>query len=114
MKTTKWIAVMLVAGVLTLAGCSKPPKVADEVEVNGVKVAMPALQKSLSPSTDKDVQNSLGKVGVAFRYRDYGIVQAGLTQLAANPALTAEQKKLVAQVDEQVKQVVAKGTAPTQ
>jgi phage tail protein X len=115
MKMTKWLTVLVMAGVLALAGCSKAPSAQQDVEVNGVKVSLPALQQSLSTSTDKDVQSSQGQMAYGLRYRNYAQVQAELAKLAANPTLTDAQKKLVAKVDEQMKQVVAKAsTAPTQ
>ena len=115
MKMTNWIVAVLVAGVLALTGCSKSSKMPDSIDVEGVKVSMPELQKSLSTSADKDVQASVGKVGYALRYRDYPGLQAELAKLAANPNLSDAQKKLVATVQDQVKQVLAKGAgAPTQ
>lgn len=115
MKTTKWIIAGLLAGMLALVGCSKAPKIPDTVEVEGVQVALPALQKSLSGSTDKDVQGSLAKMTYGLRYRDYAVLQAELGKLESNPSLKPDQQKLVSQVQDQVKQVVAKAqAAPTQ
>ncbi len=110
MKMTNWLVVMFMAGMLALVGCSKAPPPQETVDVNGVKVAMPALQKALSASTDKDIQNNLGTMVFGLRYRDYAGVQSSLAKLAANPSLSEEQKKLVAQVDDQLKQALAKGT----
>jgi hypothetical protein len=107
MKMTKWIVAMLMAGVLAFAGCSKTAKVPETVDVNGVKVAMPALQQSLTASTDKDIQGSIAQMAYGLRYRNYPAVQAELVKLAANPSLSEAPKKLVATVDEQMKQVVA-------
>jgi hypothetical protein len=116
MKTMKWLMVtVLMAGMLALVGCGKGKSSAqgNEPEINGVKVAMPQLQQSLIASKDPEIQASAGKLAYGLRYGQYPAVQQELAKLAANPNLTADQKKLVATVDEQMKQVVAKGQ-PTQ
>jgi hypothetical protein len=111
MKMTKWILAALMTATLAVAGCSKAPTIPDEIDINGVKVAMPKLQRVVGASKDAEVQNSIGKLNFGFRYRDFAAVQAELAKLAANPALTDEQKKIVAQVDEQLKQALSKPPA---
>ena len=113
MKTTTWMVMILLAGVLALAGgCSKSaPKLQDWDEVNGVKVDMPKLQRALGPSADPKVQSSTSIIVVRFKGGEYATVLAELNKLASNPNLTEAQKQTVLDVTEQTKQLIAKGPA---
>lgn len=112
MKMMKCLAAaMLMVGVAAWSGCSKGSKdntpAGGTVQVNGVAVAMPQLQQSLLASKDPTVQAGAGKLAYNMRYANYAGVQDELTKLAANPSLTDDQKKLVATVQDQIKQAEA-------
>jgi len=113
MKTTSWMVMILLTGVLALTdGCSKSaPKLQDWEEVNGVKVELPKLQRDLGPLADPQIQFSVSLIVVRFKVGEYPVVLAELNKLANNPGLTEAQKKLVIDVAEQTKQVMAKGPA---
>lgn len=111
MKMANWIIAVLVAGLFAVGGCNRTPKPPKTVQINGVDVAMPQLQEALNTNTTPEVQSSLNKVSYGMRYRDTPTVLAELDKLANNPALTDAQKKLVAEVTEQVKQAQSKAPA---
>jgi hypothetical protein len=113
MKTTTWMVMILLTGVLALAGgCGKSaPKVQDWDEVNGVKVDLPKFQRELGSAVDQQAQFSTSMVIVRFKVGEYAVVLAELNKLANNPTLTPTQKKVVLDMTEQVKQLMAKGPA---
>ena len=113
MKTTSWMVIILLTGVLALVGgCGKStPKAQDGEEVNGVKVEMAKFQRELGSASDAKVQFGVSMVVVRFKVGEYTTVLAELNKLANNPSLTEPQKKIVADLTEQTKQVMAKGPA---
>lgn len=77
------------------------------MEFDGVKVDTPrlgAVFQSASPELQQQVNDAVTKV----RYKQYLQSMMGLDEVLKNPALTAEQKKLVEQVISQLKELVAK------
>jgi hypothetical protein len=108
MKTTKWIVGFLTIGTLVLAGCGKgkadqkqgsPP-----IEMRGVKVDLPKLRETMPPALAPVVS----ELTAALRYGQFAQAKTELQKLSTDPSLTDEQKKLVNDVAEQVKQMEAK------
>ena len=82
-----------------------------------LKIDLKQLVEILSTNSDESVQQSLSKVRNGLRYGyDYDSVLAELDKLSQNPNVTEPQKRMVAQVTDQVKKEVSQATAtqPTQ
>lgn len=109
MKNANWIMTLVCAGVLALVGCGK--KEAANVEIKGVTVDLPKLESTFSTASP-DIQNIVPEVAMGVRYADYPRAFAALAKLDSAPGLTAEQKKVVAEVTEQVKQLANKVPPP--
>jgi len=110
MKTTPWIIVFLVSGVLVLGGCSKPPPPAPPA-VQGVTVDLPKLKAAFA-TAGPECQSALSEVAQRFRYGEYSTSIAVLARLDSAPGVTEAQKKVVAEVAEQIRQVASKAAAP--
>jgi hypothetical protein len=109
MKRTQWMIGGLLAGAFVLAGCHKatqeqqglPP-----MELRGVKVDLPKLQEAFK---DNEELRPLAVDCLSdVRYGKNSDALAKLQKLAANPSLNDQQKKIVNDVIEQVKQLAAK------
>jgi hypothetical protein len=110
MKTTNGIALILLSGVLALAGCGKSKPAAGPM-ISGVTVEVAKLQQAFATASP-DLQTAVDAVKMGVRYGDYAATLAELDKLANNPSLTEAQKKIVAEVAEQVKQVASKAAPP--
>ena len=110
-KTMKWLALVLATCLLAVAGCSKAPKLPEHQDVNGVSVDLPKLQQAFMGSPP-DVLNDVSQVAFGIRYGDYMKSLAALDKLSNNTSITEPQKKVVNDVIEQVKKVLAQGQAP--
>ncbi len=110
MKTMNWIVGILTAGVLVLAGCGKSDKSGQQgpqaVEMRGVKVDLPKLREIVPP----ELQPVVNDLNNALRYGQFPQAQAQLQKLSAAPNLNDEQKKVINDVAEQVKQMEAKNS----
>lgn len=100
---------MLAAGLFTLTACNKPkpPPVA---EVGGVKLDLPQFQQAFSGSSQFDA--SVAKISMGLRYRQYPDVLKSLQSLANDPGLNDQQKKAVADLTDEVKQLMEKPPTP--
>ena len=115
MKRMQWLLAVMAAATLGLAGCSKkeePPM--ESVQVNGVSVDMPKLRDAFSSSTNQDLRKILFDVDQHFRFGDYLKCMMSLDELSNQPDVTESQKKMVADVIEQVKKLAANAPAPAQ
>ena len=110
-KAMNWVSVALAAGLLAFAGCSKSEKLPTSQEVSGVSVDLPKLQTAFTGASP-DILNDVTQVSFGLRYGDYMKSLAALDKLANNPAVTEAQKKIVNDVIEQVKKVMAAAPAP--
>lgn len=109
MKTTYLMMMLLLAGVVALAGCGKEKPAATVMD--GVTVDLAKLQEAFATASS-EAQTSVSEVRMGVRYGDYRRAFTALEKLASAPGLTEDQKKLVAQVTDQVKQVASKAPAP--
>ena len=101
MKMTKCTLMLLLAGLLALAGCSKsnapqaPAHPPGTIDVGKLSQAFPA------PSPE--VQGSLGRLRFCARYHAYQSALVELNKLAQAPGLTEPQKQAINDVIAQVK-----------
>ena len=105
-NTTKWMTVVLAAGLLSFAGCSKSEKLPTSQEVGGVSVDLPKLQAAFA-NASPEMLNDVTQVSFGLRYGDYMKSLAALDKLVNNTGITEAQKKVVNDVIEQVKKVMA-------
>jgi hypothetical protein len=108
MNMTNYLLMILFAGVLALAGCSKSSDQAPPAP-SGV-IDLGALQQAF-PSGGPEVQKSFDKIRFATRYRQFPLALAELDKLAQMPGLTDAQKKAVNDLIEQVKQTMSTAAA---
>jgi cell pole-organizing protein PopZ len=108
MRIVKWSTLLSLAAILAWAGCGKPKSQAPVVQ--GITIDVPKLRAALGTSTP-EVQTALEEVATGVRYRDFSQALGGLDKIARTPGLTEAQKKAVAEVTEQVKQVAGQKTA---
>jgi hypothetical protein len=113
------LAVLLaIAMVSVTAGCKKQETVKGPsgapLVIEGVSVDMPKLQRVIDASGNADLQGAVRNVFISFRYHEYEKALMGMDKLANDPALNEEQKKVAAEVLEQVKQVATKVPAPAE
>ena len=112
MKTSTWWLALLVIGLLPLGGSQKTEQaVGPTSEFFGVNVDLPKLDTEFSTAS-QDVQERAAVVKRFFRYGQFPRAVLELDALAKTPGLTESQKKLVNDLIEQTKQVIAK--APPQ
>jgi hypothetical protein len=111
MKNTSWLVLLLALGLAGFCGCSKSDKPPTTQQVNGVGVDLPKLSQAFA-SSSPEVLSDVSQVSFGLRYGDYMKSLAALDKLANNPAVTEPQKKVVNDVIEQVKKVMAQAPAP--
>jgi acetate kinase len=78
--------------------------------LNGVSVDLPKLQQAFQPASP-EAQTSLAKTVMSVRYGQYPEALAELDKLANTAGISEAQKKIVTDVIEQLKQVMAKAPA---
>lgn len=112
MKIANRIVISLLAGTLLLVGCGEPKK---KVPVqHGVAIDLPKLNEAFA-SAAPELQNLVMAASNGVRYGEHASALVALDRLAKAPGLTDEQKKIIGEVTEQVKQAASKAhTAPPQ
>jgi hypothetical protein len=105
-NTIKLFSMLLVAGVMVFAGCSKSQKEPPASQIQGVTVDLAKLQAAYATNSAQDIQEQLMQVSFGMRYGDYMKSLVALDKLVNSPNSTEPQKKIVNQVIEQVKQVL--------
>lgn len=109
MKIAYWLLGGLVGSLLAISGCSKSAqKAPDSIDYNGVQVSWPKLDLEFA-GAPQDMQVDLSEAKRAFRYGLFAQAIPALEKLAKYPNLTPAQQKLLNEVLEQTKQVIAKG-----
>lgn len=90
------------------AGCGKKePEAPAAQDISGVKVDLPKLQHEFA-NAPQDVLDSVHQLTASVRYGQYEKGLQFLDKLVNTPNLTESQKKVVNDVIEQMKQVIAK------
>jgi hypothetical protein len=106
MKKTPWLTGILAAVLLALVGpaCKKeaPPP---PPEHEGVVIDLPKLQQTFA-TAGADIQSSMAKVNFGVRYGKYMDALEGLDKMASDPSTTEPQKKVIAELIEQVKKAI--------
>jgi hypothetical protein len=109
MKTTQWMIMLLLSGALAMVGCGKPKQ--EVPTAQGVAVNIPKLREAFA-SASPECQSAVNEVAQGFRYGEYTTSMAALAKLDSAPGVTDAQKKIVAEVAEQIKQLAGKGAVP--
>ena len=104
MKTTHWILAVLVAGSVAVGGCGKPKP--PPTEIGGVPVIQLSKLRDAFPTPTAAQQAGFDKMAMSLRMGDFMGTLVQLDKLAHDPSLTEPQKKLVAEVIEQVKKTI--------
>lgn len=106
---TKYLISLVVIGLATVAGCGKKGETSapPPYEASGIKVDLPKLQQAFA-TAEPELAAPVNDAVSGFRYGQYEKAMMALDKLVNNPKLTEDQKKLVNEVIEQVKQVVTK------
>jgi hypothetical protein len=97
------------AFLLSLGACSKSSETdkLPPMELEGVKVDTPRLMAEFV-NAPPEIQRRVNDAVTNVRYKKYLEAMMGLDEALKNPALTDNQKKLITQVIDQLRQVIAK------
>jgi hypothetical protein len=101
--------VFLAAGFLALTGCHKTDSSAMKFE--GVDVDISKLEQAFA-TAPVEILKDAQAVQLGFRYTTPTDSLAALEKLAANPAVTDPQKKVVNELIAQTRQVIARSQPP--
>lgn len=109
MKAARWMTVLLTVSLFALVACkkTKPP---ETVVVSGVTLNLPKFQEVFFG--DPHFETTVSKISMGVRYHQYAEVLKGLQSMASDPAISEQQKQVVAELTEQVKQLMAQPAAP--
>jgi hypothetical protein len=110
MKMPHWLFALLAVCLVAFAGCKKAGQ-AETPEFYGVQVDLPKLGLVFAGASEQ-VQANVATFNRFFRYGQYPQALGELDRLASQPSLTEPQKKLVGDLIEQTKQVIAKVPPP--
>jgi len=98
----------VLSGLLLVGGCGKKqPTAPPAYEINGVKVDVPKLQQAFAGSPP-EIQADVNQTTLNLRYGMYEKSLMALDRLASNPGVNDSQKKVVNDLIEQMKQLIAK------
>jgi hypothetical protein len=105
MKKTAWIAGIAVAGLMALpgVGCKKETPAQQAPTFNRVQVDIPKLLQATA-AAGQPAHTAVNKLRQDLRYHKYDEALARLDSLKEMPELNDEQKKVIDQITEQVKQ----------
>lgn len=109
MKTNNWVSIILAVGLAALSGCGKSDK--DTAQSIPATMDLAKFEQAF-PAATADQQAQIAKVMAGVRYRLYPDALAGVQKLAADPGLSEAQKKAVKEMQEGIKQEMAKAAAP--
>lgn len=104
MKSIQWIAGLLVVAVIALAGCGKPSQSGPPPGTPMLDLAK--LTEAFQTATP-ELRSSVDKVRMGIRYSNYPDALVELDKLANDANVTEPQKKVVNDVIEQLKKVLA-------
>jgi hypothetical protein len=113
MRVSNGVCALLALCLLAFASCKKSNQgVAPNTDYSGVKVDWPKLDTEFATS-DSELQADARLAKRHIRYSQFMEALMDLDKLSRNPGLSGSQKKVVADLIEQTKQVIAK-TTPAQ
>ena len=104
MKTTYWVSIIVVAGLLAFAGCGKSDKTGTKPIISGETVLQEF--KQVFPAPTPEQQKNIFKVSQGIRYRHYPDALAALEGLDSDTSLTEPQKKAVADLRASIQQSI--------
>jgi hypothetical protein len=106
-----WLTCALCLALSALLGaCGKSetdPDLQPAMEVEGVKVDFPALQASVLKASP-EIQSAVSEAATKVRYKRYIDALTQVDETLKQPGLNDKQKKLMARVFEQLKEVLQK------
>ncbi len=110
MNRSHWVFAVCAACFVLFTACSKSrAPVLDAREYYGVKVSSPRLDTDFA-NASPDVQASIEAIKRSYRYGAFPQAMIELDKLSGNPSLSEPQKKLVSELMDQTRQVIAKAT----
>jgi hypothetical protein len=95
---------VVAAAALFFSGCSKADKAPQSIQVQGVSVDLPRFNTAFEAAPDA-TKRVATDVGFNLRYNKYEEALMSLDKLSNDPGLTEPQKKVTADVIEQVKKL---------
>jgi hypothetical protein len=101
---------VVAAAALFFSGCSKAEKTPESIQMNGVSVDLPRFNTAFENAPDATKRLST-EVGFNLRYNKYEEALMSLDKLSNDPNITEPQKKVTADLIEQVKKL-ANAPAP--
>ncbi len=107
MKTFASYCALLTLAWLTAAGCTKADKTPPAPMINGVKADFPKLQRTFAAASP-EIQKTVFDATSGVRYGMYEKSLEALDKLANDPSVTPEQKQVVNELIDAVKQLLAK------
>lgn len=107
MKKLNCLCVALALFALGVLGCKKNVEGSAVPEINGVKVDFPKLQHTFEGASP-EIQQSVSETIQGVRYGMYEKSLEALDKLANDSNVNEEQKKVVNELIESVKQLMAK------
>jgi hypothetical protein len=106
MSTKNCIPIILLVGLLPLAGCGKPKSAANQEQVGAPVMELPKLSEAFVSPTPAQ-QPIISEAYRSVRYSQYPQALSALDKLASDPTLTEPQKKAVNDLIQSVKQAMA-------
>ena len=110
MKTTNYLLMILQAGVIAVAGCTKAQPPPQPTTVNGMRLDVSKLRQAFADASPT-LQRSVSAVTMPLRYGQKAEALAALEKLASSPDLTEPQKKAANELLEQLRQAVNQAPA---
>src|SRR5438105_6442274 len=107
LRLTGALCLALSAMLGACSNSSNDPDKQPAMEVEGVKVDFPALQASVLKAAP-EIQQAVTDATAKIRYKRYAEALMQLDDALKQPGLNEKQKKLMAQVVEQLKEVLQK------
>ena len=107
MKKLNYLCVALALFILGVAGCKKSAEGPGVPEINGVKVDFPKLQHTFD-GAGPEIQQNVSETIQGIRYGMYEKSLEALDKLANDANVKEDQKKVVNEMIESVKQLMAK------
>jgi hypothetical protein len=109
--TVRRISLLLLC-LVALAGCQKSDQGQSQSPVfNGVKVDLPKLDLQFT-NASPELMNSVTQIRRYYRYSQFLQAMMELDKVSNDASLNEAQKKLISELLEQTKQVIAKAPPP--